>query len=276
MRNLRAVSEWTVRPLRSYPGHADAAGLLARRAHCRAAAGRNVLLCGRGSCCGSSSYRHDLPFAQAALLGCAVATGVGAALFTAAVQPGESVAVLGTGGVGLNILQGARLAGASTIIAVDRSDERLAMTPHFGATHTVNAADAGLVDKVRGLTQGRGCDYVFEVVGLPSLMRKAIDMLGRGGELVLVGAAPREAEMAFPPRQFMSRQQVIRGSIYGNIRPSIHLPLFADWCCDGRIDAGSLITRTVTLADVPALFADPGRPGGIRTVIEWPATDCAS
>jgi S-(hydroxymethyl)glutathione dehydrogenase/alcohol dehydrogenase len=219
--------------------------------------------------------RRDLSFGEAALLGCAVATGVGAALFTAKVQPGESVAVFGTGGVGLNIVQGARVAAASVIVAIDISDERLEMARTFGATHGFRGDDPDLVDKVRGVTKGHGLDYVFEVVGVPALMRQAVDMLGRGGELILVGAAARDAEFAFRPRRFMSMQQAIRGSIYGNIRPAIHLPLFADWCCEGRINVKALITQSVRLDEVPDLFTHHERLRGIRTIIEWPAASNA-
>jgi len=222
---------------------------------------------------GAVPIRRDLPFDQAALLGCAVATGVGSALFTAKVEPGDTVAVLGVGGVGLNIVQGARLAGASHILAVDISDERLQFARQFGATEGVNASLPDLVDRVRGVTGGRGLDFVFEVVGSPALMSTAVDMLGRGGELVLVGAAARDAEFAFAPRRLMSNQQVIRGSIYGNIRPALHLPLFADWCIDGRLNVKGLVSQSVSLEDVPALFEAPSRLRGIRTIIEWPATD---
>jgi Zn-dependent alcohol dehydrogenase len=214
--------------------------------------------------------RRDLPFDQAALLGCAVATGVGSALFTAKVQPGDTAAVLGVGGVGLNIVQGAQLAGASRIIAVDFSDERLQLARQFGATDGFNANLPNLIDSVRNVNHGNGLDFVFEVVGSPALMRIAVDMLGRGGELVLVGAAARDAEFAFAPRRFMSNQQVVRGSIYGNTRPGIHLPLFADWCVDGRLNVKGLVGQSVSLEDVPGLFATPNRMHGIRTIIKWP------
>ena len=223
------------------------------------------------SAAGAVPIRRDLPFDQAALLGCAVATGVGSALFTAKVQPGDTVAVLGVGGVGLNIVQGARLAGASHIIAVDISDERLQFAQPFGATEGFNANLPDLVDRIRNITKGRGLDFVFEVVGSPALMRTAVDMLGRGGELVLVGAAARDAVFAFAPRRFMSNQQVVRGSIYGNIRPALHLPLFADWCIDGRLNVKGLASQSISLEDVPGLFATPGGLRGIRTIIEWPA-----
>ena len=222
---------------------------------------------------GAVRIRRDLSFGEAALIGCGVATGVGAALFTAKVQPGDTAAVIGVGGVGLNIVQGARIAGASRIVAVDINDEQLKLALEFGATDAVNARDPELVAKVRAITGGRGMDIVFEVVGLPALMRTAVDLLGRGGELIIVGAAARDAEFSFAPRKFMSQQQVIRGSIYGNIRPGIHLPMLADWCCDGRINVKRLITQSVRLEDVPELFAKPERLRGIRTIIEWPAAN---
>jgi S-(hydroxymethyl)glutathione dehydrogenase/alcohol dehydrogenase len=221
---------------------------------------------------GAVPIRRDLSFDQAALLGCAVATGVGSALLTAKIQPGDTVAVIGVGGVGLNIVQGARLAGASRIIAVDISDERLELAREFGATEGFNANLPDLVECVRHITHGGGLDFVFEVVGSPARMRTAVDMLGRGGELVLVGAAARDADFSFAPRRFMSNQQVVRGSIYGNIRPAIHLPLFADWCIDGRLSVKGLVSQSVSLEDLPGLFAMPSRMQGIRTIIEWPAS----
>jgi S-(hydroxymethyl)glutathione dehydrogenase / alcohol dehydrogenase len=220
---------------------------------------------------GAVPVRRDLSFGEAALLGCAVATGVGAALFTARLQPGDNVAILGAGGVGLNIVQGARLAAASRIVALDISDERLAWARQLGATDVFNSEDPEIIEKVRRVAGGRGMDFVFEAVGLAALMRSGLDMLGRGGELVLVGAAARDAEFPFMPRRFMSLQQAIRGCIYGNIRPGLHLPLFADWCCDGRLNVKGLISQSVSLDEVPDLFINPHRLRGIRTIIEWPA-----
>lgn len=218
---------------------------------------------------GAVKVRSDIPLDKAALLGCAVATGVGAALYTAAVGPGDSVAVIGSGGVGLNIIQGAQLAGATQIIAIDISDANLALAREFGATDVVNSDRSDSVAAVRERTGGRGAAHVFEVVGLPELMLGAIDMLARGGALTLVGAAARDATLPFFPRKFMSQQQRILGCIYGNIHPALDLPLFADLYMAGRLKLDELHTANVRLEDVPAVFAGDGPQGGIRTVIQF-------
>ncbi len=158
---------------------------------------------------GAVPIRRDIPLTTAALLGCAVATGVGAALYTAKVEPGTTVAVIGAGGVGLNVVQGARLAGAKVIVAIDVDEERLAMASSFGATHIFNNRRNSPVAHVHELTNGRGVEHVFEVVGKPNLMRQGIDMLARGGILTLVGAAARDASLQFQPRRFMSQQQTL-------------------------------------------------------------------
>ena len=218
---------------------------------------------------GAALVRKDIPLDKAALLGCAVATGVGAALYTAAVQPGDSVAIIGSGGVGLNIVQGAHLAGATQIIAIDLNDHNLALAKQFGATHIVNSGRTDSVAEVRRLTHQRGVTHAFEVVGLPDLMLQAIEMLARGGTLTLVGAAARDAELPFHPRRFMSQQQRIQGCIYGNIHPELHLPMFADLYMNGRLQLDTLHTATIRLEDVPDVFAGNGPQGGIRTVVQF-------
>jgi len=216
---------------------------------------------------GAVRIRNDMPFAVAALLGCAVATGVGAALFSAKVQPGDDVVVLGCGGVGLNTLQGARLANARTIVAVDRDADKLALAGRLGATHLVDSSKQAVLDTVMEATAGRGADHVFELVGRPDLMVEGLGLLARGGRLTLVGAAGREDEMAFKPRGFMSRQQTICGCIYGDVMPERDLPLLADWYKDGRLELDALHTDTIGLADLPALFEPGYRQKGIRTVV---------
>jgi S-(hydroxymethyl)glutathione dehydrogenase / alcohol dehydrogenase len=170
-----------------------------------------------------------IPGEVAALVGCAVATGIGAALWTAAVVAGESVAVWGTGGVGLNVVSGARLAGARTIVAID--PERRADARARGATHV--AAPEHAADTVWEATEGRGLDHAFEVVGEPALMQEALGLLARGGQLTLVGAAARDATLAFAPRAFMSAQHRIAGCIYGSVHPHEHLTRLLDWVADG-------------------------------------------
>jgi S-(hydroxymethyl)glutathione dehydrogenase / alcohol dehydrogenase len=218
---------------------------------------------------GAIPIRRDIPLHKAALLGCAVATGVGAVLYTAGVQPGEGVAVIGTGGVGLNVVQGARLAGASPIIAIDRIEERLRLAGEFGATHQINNRDRDMVKEVSDLTNGRGLEHVFEVAGAPDLMSQGIEMLCRGGTMILVGATARDEKLSFHPRRFMSQQKNIRGCIYGNIRPETDLPKFADWVQEGRLILDPLSGERVPLQAVPEIFARTAWHSGIRTIIEF-------
>jgi S-(hydroxymethyl)glutathione dehydrogenase/alcohol dehydrogenase len=207
----------------------------------------------------------------AAMLGCAVATGVGAALYTAKIVPGDTVVVIGVGAVGLNVVQGARLAQASVVVAVDPESGSHELARRLGATHTISPKDNDLVAQVRDLTSGRGVEHVFEVVGNPRTMAQAIDLLARGGALTLVGAANRDILLSFAPRRFMSQQQTIRGCIYGNIHPSRDLPLFAQWYLDGRLEIDALLGDRITLAQVPDCFAaNAGATRrGIRTIVEF-------
>jgi S-(hydroxymethyl)glutathione dehydrogenase / alcohol dehydrogenase len=199
----------------------------------------------------------DLPLEQAALVGCAVATGVGAVLWTAGVEPGASVAVFGAGGVGLNIVVGARIAGAARIVAVDPDETRLELARARGATHTVRPGDP--FDPV---------DYAFEVVGEPAVMEQAVAALAPAGELVLVGATARDALMSFHPRAFLSRQQRITGCIYGSVNPREHLPQLLFWCADGTVPLADLIGRRITLDELEDAFDQPPN-GGVRTVIDF-------
>jgi S-(hydroxymethyl)glutathione dehydrogenase/alcohol dehydrogenase len=199
----------------------------------------------------------DLPLEEAALVGCAVATGVGAALWTAQVERGASVAVFGAGGVGLNIVAGARIADAGRIVAVDRDETRLALARARGATHTAHPGEPF-----------EAVDYAFEVVGDPAVMEQALATLAPAGELVLVGAAARDALASFHPRGFLSRQQRITGCIYGSIDPHEQLPQLLGWCADGTVPLGDLIGRRITLDKLERGFDEPAN-GGVRTVIAF-------
>jgi S-(hydroxymethyl)glutathione dehydrogenase/alcohol dehydrogenase len=199
----------------------------------------------------------DLPLEQAALVGCAVATGVGAVLKTAQVEPGARVGVWGAGGVGLNVVSAARLAEAATIVAVDPDPRRRELALARGATDAVEPG-AELTD----------LDYAFEVVGEPEVMAEALAALGVGGRLVLVGAAARDALLAFQPRAFMSKQQQIVGCIYGSLHPHRDLPELLRWCANGRLPLADLVGRRITLAELPAAFVEP--PGdGVRTIVTF-------
>lgn len=218
---------------------------------------------------GAIRIRPDLPLLQAALLGCAVATGVGAVLRSAKVQAGQAVAVIGAGGVGLNVVQGARIVRASPIIAVDLDVKRLSLARELGATDIVLASGADFVSEILAMTRGRGAEHIFEVVGDPKLICNCFAALARGGVLTLIGATARDAELCFQPRRFLSRQQTIQGCIYGNIRPEVDLPMFADWCVRGDLSVTELISRTVRLEEVPDLFRQHDVYGGIRSVISF-------
>jgi S-(hydroxymethyl)glutathione dehydrogenase/alcohol dehydrogenase len=196
-----------------------------------------------------------LPLERAALVGCAVATGVGAVLKTAQVEPGARVGVWGAGGVGLNVVSAARLAEAATIVAVDPDPERRELALARGATAAVEP-DTELAD----------LDYAFEVVGEPETMAAALASLGVGGTLVLVGAAARDALLSFHPRAFMSRQQRIVGCIYGSLHPHQDLPELLRWCADGRLPLDDLLGRQISLDELPAAFVQPPADG-VRTIV---------
>jgi S-(hydroxymethyl)glutathione dehydrogenase/alcohol dehydrogenase len=196
-----------------------------------------------------------------------VATGVGAALYTARVEPGDDVAVFGSGGVGLNIVAGAAIARARTIVAIDPDPDRRRRALACGATRT--ATPEGAAEAIAEATGGRGVDHAFEVVGSPAVMARAIDLLGVGGQLILVGAARRDDELAFAPRRFMSRQQRISSCIYGSLRPAVDLPLLLEWSRDGVLPLGQLAGAQIGLDELPAAFASP--PAGVRTVVLFEA-----
>ncbi len=218
---------------------------------------------------GAIPLRREMPLETAALIGCAVATGVGAALHTAAVQAGESVVVFGVGGVGLNVVQGARLAYAGLIIAVDRIESKLQSALNMGATHGVNAGEQDPVKAVLALTGGRGVDHAFEVVGFPEIMTQAMQCLAPGGALTLIGAAARDATLTFHPRAFMSKQQRILGCIYGSCRPPVDFPLFVDWYLNGQLKMDELLTGAIRLEDLPAFFEQEAWPQAIRTIVRF-------
>lgn len=209
-------------------------------------------------------FDGGLPFELVALVGCAVATGVGAVIRTAGVEPGSAVAVWGAGGVGLNVVFGAKIARASVLVAIDPDAERRRLAVSRGATHAVGPDDAlACVDEA---TFGRGLDYAFETVGSPTVMTEALSALGVGGRLVIIGAAARDAEMKFLPRGFMSKQQGIVGCVYGSIHPHRELPLFVDWLREGTLVLDDLVGRRLGLEDLPSAFESPPREG-VRAVV---------
>lgn len=202
---------------------------------------------------GVVKVREDAPLDKLGIVGCAVATGVGAVLNTARVEASSSVAVIGIGGVGLNVVQGAALAAASQIIAIDVLDRKLEMAEEFGATHFVNASTEDPVKAVRRITEG-GADYAFEVVGNPALVSQAFDMVRRGGEAIMIGLSPFGEKTSIDTRGLLG-EKVLRGSSYGSIRARIDIPRFVDLYMAGRLKLDELVRRTYPLEGINEAFA---------------------
>lgn len=199
--------------------------------------------------------RRDVPLATAALVGCAVATGVGAALYTAQVRPGDSVVVIGAGGVGLNVIQGAALAGASRIIAVDAHPAKMEIARAFGATHALlNGPDT--LAEIRVLTGGRGAEHVFESVGLPHLQEAALEMVRPGGMLTLVGLSPMGTGTNLPGAVITRTEKTIKGSYYGSVSPQRDFPLFLEMYKAGQLKLDELVSRTYTLDQINEAYAE--------------------
>lgn len=211
----------------------------------------------------------DLPLDRAALLGCAVITGVGAAINAARVRPGTSVAVFGAGGVGLNVIQGATIAGAERIIAVDIVPRKLEFAKQFGATHTINGAAGNPVAEIRALTGGRGVDYAFEVIGLPATMRQAYDSLAKRGMAVVVGVTPMTMEVSVPVMSLVYEERVLTGSVYGSSRPRTDIPKLIALYRAGKLKLDELLTRTYPFAQINEAYQALERGEVARSVVTF-------
>lgn len=209
----------------------------------------------------------DVPFHVASLIGCAVMTGVGAAINTAKVTPGSSVLVLGCGGVGVSVIQGARIAGAAEIVAVERVTSKLDAARHFGATHAVTPED--VPDLHGSITGGDGFDFAFEAIGSAGTMRTAFDMTRRGGTTCVVGAGPSDQVVQFSAFELFFAEKRLTGSYYGsgNVRTDFHR-LLRLWRT-GRLDLDAMVTRRIPLDDIEDAFDAMERGEGIRTLIEF-------
>jgi S-(hydroxymethyl)glutathione dehydrogenase/alcohol dehydrogenase len=191
---------------------------------------------------------EGMPLDIAALLGCAVTTGVGAATEAAQIRPGSSVAVIGCGGVGLNVVQGARLAGAAQIIAVDLNPAKLELAKTFGATHGVRGGQ-GAVEEVVELTKG-GVDFAFEVIGVPAAQRQGYLMLRNRGTLTLVGVPPAGADFAAPGMTMLRKELRVIGSLMGSVPFQRAVPAYAQLYLDGRLKLDELISQRIRLEDI--------------------------
>lgn len=210
----------------------------------------------------------SFPLDQAALIGCSVTTGVGAVLFNAKVEPGSTVAVIGCGGVGLNIVQGARLAGAVRIIAVDVNDAALEFATKFGATDTVNAKERDPLKAVRDLTGG-GVDYAFEAYGSAETSTLAFDAARKGGTAVIVGLAAVGETAAIDAVQIVRMEKTLKGSYYGTSRPAWDFFRMIDLTLSRQLDVGGLITRRYGLDDINEAYEELDRGAVGRGVITF-------
>lgn len=215
---------------------------------------------------GAIKIRDDAPLDIAALVGCAVATGVGAVTNTAAVEPGAIVAVIGCGGVGLSVIQGARLAGAERIIAMDVRAEKVALASKLGATDEI---DVSRVDAVEALHQlaPDGVDYAFDAIGMTGTTEQAIRMLGLGGAAVVVGLPPSGATARFEPLVLAEADQRILGSNYGSVRPSIDIPALVDRFMDGYLRLEELVSARRPLSEAPAALDELNAGLALRTLL---------
>jgi S-(hydroxymethyl)glutathione dehydrogenase/alcohol dehydrogenase len=209
----------------------------------------------------------DLADEQLSLLGCGVTTGLGAVLNTAKVTPGASVAVIGCGGVGQSVIQGARIAGAATIIAIDPAAERREAGRALGATHAIDPADGDPVAQVRALTHGRGADYGFEVVGRPELMVQAHEMTRVAGTVTLVGMPATGDVLTLPALAAVFSGKRISGSVVGGSQILRDFPRYIQLAEAGKLDLGSLVSRRISLAEVNDGIESMHRAEGVRTVI---------
>jgi S-(hydroxymethyl)glutathione dehydrogenase / alcohol dehydrogenase len=209
----------------------------------------------------------DVPMELACILGCAVVTGLGAALNTAGVRPGESVVVIGCGGVGLNVIQGARIASAARIVAVDANPAKLARAQQLGATDVVDASAIDAVAAVRDLTGG-GADHVFEVVGRPALVRQAFDMAAPGRTAYVLGIQSDDAELALPVTGFRRGKRVV-GVFMGDTNPRVDIPRYVELWRSGQLDLGGMVSHTLSLDEVNDGFAMMTAGESARTVIRF-------
>ena len=217
-----------------------------------------------------AKIRKDAPFDKVCYIGCGVTTGIGAVINTAKVEPGARVVVFGLGGIGLNVLQGARLAGAEMIVGVDLNPNRRAIAEKFGMTHFVNPSEVGgdLVPHLVDLTKG-GADYSFECIGNVKVMRQALECCHRGwGQSIVIGVAGAGQEIATRPFQLVTGR-VWKGTAFGGARGRTDVPRIVDWYMEGRINIDDLITHTLPFAAINEGFDLLRKGQSIRTVLTY-------
>jgi S-(hydroxymethyl)glutathione dehydrogenase/alcohol dehydrogenase len=216
-----------------------------------------------------AKIRSDAPFDKVCYIGCGVTTGIGAVLFTAKVEAGSNIAVFGLGGIGLNVIQGARMVGADKIIGIDINPQREAMARDFGMTHFLNPSDTpDIVDAIIQLTGG-GVDYSFECIGNTKVMRQALECCHKGwGRSVIIGVAEAGAEISTRPFQLVTGRKW-EGSAFGGARGRTDVPKIVDWYMEGKINIDSLITHTLKLDEINEGFRLMKAGESIRSVVVY-------
>jgi S-(hydroxymethyl)glutathione dehydrogenase / alcohol dehydrogenase len=217
---------------------------------------------------GAIKVAAEVPFDALATIGCAVITGVGAVTNAGQVPQGSHVAVIGAGGVGLNVVQGAAIAGCERIIAVDLRPTPLEIAKRFGATDTVDAA-GDVAPAIRGLTAGRGADFVFDTVGSPATLTLAFACTRKGGAVVLTGLSRMDAQGSIAMFPFVMQEKRLLGSVYGSGQPARDIPRLVSLYQEGRLKLGELVSRTYTLDKVNDALTALAASDGARGVIRW-------
>ena len=225
---------------------------------------------------GAIPVARDIPFEALATIGCAVITGVGAVTNAGRVPKGSKVAVIGAGGVGLNVVQGAAIAGCERIIAIDVRPNPLEIARQFGATDAIGPQPGGVADApadvaaaVRGLSAGRGADFVFDTVGSPATLTLAFACTRKGGAVVLTGLSRMDAQAAFPMFPFVMQEKRLLGSVYGSGQPARDIPRLVSLYQEGKLKLGELVSRTYTLDKVNDALTALAASDGARGVIRW-------
>lgn len=211
----------------------------------------------------------DIPMWKAALISCGVITGIGAVTHAAQVRPGSTVAVFGCGGIGLNIVQGARMVSAQKIIAVDTVAAKEKHARAMGATHFIHTASGDPVKAIKDLTGGLGVDFAFEAIGLPEPIEQAFDSLRKGGTCVVTGICRGDARASINANQLLYAEKTLKGSLYGSMRPRIDLPRLMDLHQTGALKLDELLTRTWRLDEINEAYASLERGEVARSLILW-------
>lgn len=212
--------------------------------------------------------REEMPMDKAALIGCGVTTGLGAVFRTAKVEPGSTVAVIGCGGIGLSAIQGARIAGANKVIAVDRVKSKLELAQTLGANHVVDASDGNAVEQVREITDGHGVHYSFEAVGLKETAEQSFQMLRNGGQATVIGMIPVGTMVEVHGVDFLY-EKTLTGSNMGSNQFRTDMPRFVEMYLDGRLMLDEMVSKTIPLEQINEGFAEMKTGVVARSVIEF-------